>query len=161
MERGRGNSIMAEDLEAYGKKINKFHLENEMSEQYYNLTNGNAEQSFVGITPYYPVLTEKDYKKGEFTRYFVVRYNGDVIEVSRREASIKKSKLPKGLYYYTFIKWRVVDSPVLPIEIANQESSIINVNRFYISQGSHMLPLNIHSPFKTFFSDLEQFRLST
>lgn len=152
---------MAEDLEAYGRKMHEFTMQNEISEQYYNLTNGNAEQSFIGVTPYYPVLSEKDYKKGEFTRYFIVRYNGDVTEVSRREASIKKSKLPKGLYYYTFIKWRVVDSLVLPIEIANQEPSIINVNNFYISQGSHMLPLNIQKPFKAFFSDLEQFKLST
>ena len=150
---------MAEDLEAYARKMNEFTIENEISEQYYILSKGNIEQSFIGVNPYYPIVTEKDYKKGEFDRYFVVRYNGAVTEISRKEASAKKAKLPKGLYYYTFIKWRIVESEIMPDEILNETNSIQNINAFYIKQGSARLPNSIRRSFQQHFTDLEQFKL--
>ena len=152
---------MADDLEAYGKKLNKFHLESEMSEQYYLLTKGNAEQSFIGVTPYYPKVTESDYKNGVFSRFFIVRYTGEITEISKREASIKKAKLPKSLYYYIPIQWRIVDSTVLPMDMIGQSPSTSNVNMHYIKVGSKLLPVSLRSAFIHYFSDLNQFKLST
>ena len=80
---------------------------------YYILT---GEKTKVGvlnapdIQPYYPILTDKDYNRGYFIRYFVRRYDGPTIEVSKDFYGNRFSKLPTGLYKRGALVWSLSDS---------------------------------------------------
>jgi hypothetical protein len=160
MERRGGDSIMVDDLEAYAHKIHTFTSANEMNEVYYMLSKNTVAQSIPGITPYYPAPTASDYRKGFMYRHFIIRYTGGITEISNTEASTKKSALPKDLYSYIMIKWRILDSIVTPTEVTGDNPTTADVNAYYIRVGSKDLPKNMQQSFSAYFYNLEAFKLT-
>ena len=152
---------MADDLEKWAAKIRKLEGSNLMIQRYSILSNKKVDTTFVGVTPYYPKPKAKDYNRGFMYRHFVVRYNGAITEISNKEASRKKGKLPTGLYSYIMIKWRVEDSTTIPKGMSTPSSNTSDVNEFYIRQGSKSLSKNLQKVFREYFYDLEAFKLSS
>lgn len=152
---------MADDLEEYARKINSKISEEDRWEVYYNISNNRVEQSFAGFTSYYPQPRTIDYTKGFMFRHFMVRYDGGITEVSNKEASRKKSSIPKDLYTYVLIKWRIKDSLIVPRDVNIENATTSDINNFYIKTGSNKLPKALQKVFKEYFTDLEQFKLFT
>lgn len=81
--------------------------------KYYELTGKSLKVGVINapdIQPYYPILTDKDYNRGYFIRYFVRRYDGPTIEVSKDFYGNRFSKLPTGLYKRGTLVWSLSDS---------------------------------------------------
>jgi len=80
---------------------------------YYELTGKSLKVGIINtpdIQPYYPILTDKDYNRGYFIRYFVRRYDGVTVEVSKKFYNSEFNKLPKGLYRRGKLVWSLSDS---------------------------------------------------
>jgi len=152
---------MADDLEEYARKINSKITEEDRWEVYFNISNNRVEQTFAGFVSYYPKPRNKDYKLGFMYRHFVVRYDGGITEISNKEASRKKSSIPRDLYTYLIIKWRIKDSLIIPKGISKENPTTADVNEYYIKNGSKNLPKKLQKLFKDYFTDLEQFKLLT
>jgi hypothetical protein len=152
---------MSEDLEKWAKRYNQFIRENEDSATYSTISNKRVDQSYAGVTPYYPVPRAKEYNKGFFRRHFIIRYDGGIVEISNIEASRRQSSLPIDLYSYVSIKWRLVDSIEVPKELFKDNPTTADVNEFYIREGGKSLSAKLHKAFREYFYDLEAFKLSS
>ncbi len=153
--------MSGESLEEYARRINAAMTKNLNTSAYRDLSDDKVPLTLDGPVPYYPVVTEKDYLNGVFNRFFFVRYNGVVTEVNNKEASKKKGRITKGLYYYITIKWRIVESNQAPKGFFGEVITCANVNRHYIEKGNKRLPEFLRPAFTQYFSNLEAFKLST
>tara|TARA_B100001093_G_scaffold104826_2_gene97097 strand:- start:9238 stop:9699 length:462 start_codon:yes stop_codon:yes gene_type:complete len=150
-----------ESLEEYARRINASMTKNLNTSAYRDLSSDRVPLMLDGPTPYYPIVTDADYSRGEFTRHFFVRYNGIITEVSNKEASKKKGKITKGLYYYVPLKWRIVENRKAPKGFFDQNTTCASVNRYFIEVSSKRLPEFLRPAFTQYFANLEAFKLST
>jgi hypothetical protein len=152
---------MVDDLEAYAHKINSKISEEAMLHTYKALSNKKVKDVHPGVKSHYPVPRPKDYNKGFIRRHFFIRYDGGITEVSSKEASRKKTIVPRDLYTYVIVKWRIVDSVVIPTGVFKDNPTTADVNEFYIREGSKTLSTILQRTFRQYFYDLEAFKLST
>lgn len=150
---------MARDLDKFVNKINGQMSIYEDTDTYNKLSNNKVKQSFVGVRPFYPSPSDKDYSKGFIYRQFVMRYDGSITEVSAREGSRKKGTLTKGMYFYIVIKWQLVESSQPPRGLVIDNPNIPRVNAYYIEQGLKDLPKPLQATFRNYFINLEEFKL--
>tara|TARA_R110000851_G_scaffold94758_1_gene205746 strand:+ start:306 stop:707 length:402 start_codon:yes stop_codon:yes gene_type:complete len=116
-----------------------------------------GEKAMVRVPSLSRVLiipSEKDYKKGFFKRFFVVRYDSaEVVEVDFDFYSNKLSELPVGIYSSTSFKW-YLNSSNLPSTRLLVEVTPQSINENTVFKESKKMPqlLNTLKDFAQFVS---------
>jgi len=116
-----------------------------------------GEKAMVRVPSLSRVLiipSEKDYKKGFFKRYFVVRYDSsEVVEVNFDFYTNKLSDLPSGIYSFTSFKWYLNSSNLPSIKLLG-EVSAKSINENTVFKESKKMPqlLNTLKDFAEFVS---------
>ena len=124
---------------------------------YYILTGKKTKVGVINtpnIQPYYPILTDKDYNRGYFIRYFVRRYDGATVEVSKDFYDNRFSKLPTGLYKRGALVWSLSDSVEFRQSYIRLETKSEDRNRSEITELLPQFP-----DLDQLFNNLSEFKL--
>ena len=98
--------------------------EQEKTGTYFELT-GTRFNNYISPKYYFPNLTDDDYKKANFKRYFVQRKNNitEIIEINKDSFKSVNSAndvgIDAGLYNKVSIKWSI-SGPIESVRAANQ-----------------------------------------
>ena len=108
-------------------------LSDPMNKKYYDLTELKFN-FYTGINTYFPRPSEKDYKKGKFTRYFVKKINEDKIyELSQADFKTVNNVNKKGPNGYLFQQFKFewgISGPIEDVKSAN-ERKLRFINKSY------------------------------
>lgn len=96
----------------YSKELIKYNP-NKNYVNYLNLNDFYLKEGYKSIKGYYPVLEEKDYERGNFTRYFVRKRNdtsAPIIEIDKKQFETlnqSKSGLNESIYKGVKLIWKL------------------------------------------------------
>jgi len=81
--------------------------------KYLSLHNFYLKEDYNDVKGYYPIIEEKDYERGNFTRYFIRKQNdvsAPIIEINKKQyENLNKSKSGINESYYMGVKviWKI------------------------------------------------------
>ena len=94
-------------------------------------------------------LTLESIKRGWYERAWLIRYDGAMYEVNPAEYDYVQTEIPEGLYYILKSKWFTVDPAGF--------ESFWEANEYQIQVQLSMIPEQLHTTVKNYFTENENF----
>tara|TARA_Y100001973_G_C5182376_1_gene325653 strand:+ start:471 stop:878 length:408 start_codon:yes stop_codon:yes gene_type:complete len=120
-----------------------FELNKEMLDAHASLGGDNIlhNDPHPKIDAYFPMPTQKQYKKGYIPRYFLVHYMGKVTEVSIDWVKDNIAKMPK-IYKSFSIRWFISNNSDYKVELGMDSPRAADRNRFLVQKTQNKPLIN-------------------